>query len=369
MKSIGWLLLVSHASAQNAPDLETYRLAARRNENEWMITGEPTRDRTIFTVISLVSMFLLSLLLGTRLSSLKHSLLMKRNIMTYHVSGLYLVVLVYIVVACVMVSGQGMWNYSLCVAGTWICLMFYTIAKAIIYTYLVERVHVVRAPYLRRRDDRIYLACMGMVIVLYSAVSLNSYLHPVTQMEDYDGRCHFGIDGRTAIPIIAVNLFTDLVLTGVFFYLLRPVVRQRGMATVSGFLERSKVVGPERQEPDDGTAVQKNIRTLLKKSIIGSILIEIPTAANMIQFYVTEGKELGMICLAICMFDVVWDTLIIHWLTFGSSGEAEKNLTRSTQSSRRTVPIQVPAPAASAIRREITADTITNAPPRQYDCV
>jgi hypothetical protein len=50
----------------------------------------------------------------------------------------------------------------------------------------------------------------------------------------------------------------------------------------------------------------------------------------MIQFLITGGKELGMMCLTFCMVDVFWDALVIHWLTFGSSAEAEKDLLRST---------------------------------------
>ncbi|PSN58950.1 hypothetical protein BS50DRAFT_445839, partial [Corynespora cassiicola Philippines] len=125
--------------------------------------------------------------------------------------------------ACVMVTGQGLWSHSLCVAGTWVCLMFYTISKSVIYAFLVERVHVVRAPYMRRRNDRIYIACMALLTALYLAVIINSYVHAVTNMEEEDGRCHFGIDGQSAIPVIAANLITDFVVTGVFFYLLLPV--------------------------------------------------------------------------------------------------------------------------------------------------
>jgi hypothetical protein len=32
-----------------------------------------------------------------------------------------------------MVAGQGLQNYALCVGGTWICLVFYTLAKGIMY--------------------------------------------------------------------------------------------------------------------------------------------------------------------------------------------------------------------------------------------
>ena len=37
---------------------------------------------------------------------------------------------------------------------------------------------------------------------------------------------------------------------------------------------------------------------------------------------------------------MTWDTVVIHWLTFGSSAEAERDLIRSTQVSMRASLIQ-----------------------------
>jgi hypothetical protein len=138
-----------------------------------------------------------------------------------------------------------------------------------------------------------------MIIVLYSSVAINSYVNHVTEMWDSDGRCHFGIRGIVSIPFTVINFFTDLVLTGVFFYLLRPVAQIPG----TSFLGRKSNNNGHSTHGGNDTPGRKNIRSLLWKSIIGSLLIEIPTAANMIQFVITRGEELGMICLTICLVD------------------------------------------------------------------
>lgn len=101
------------------------------------------------------------------------------------------------------------------------------------------------------------------------------------------------------MPFTVVNFFTDLVLTGVFFYLLRPAAKPNAMPAASARSEDKS----KQETPRNETAVQRNIRTLLRKSIIGSLLIEIPMAANMIQFVITKGEELGMICLTLCLID------------------------------------------------------------------
>lgn len=169
--------------------------------------------------------------------------------------------------------------------------------------FLVERIHVVRAPFMNRKNDKIYLACMTMIVVMYGAVAINSYVNHVTEMKGEDGRCHFGIRGIVSIPFTVVNFFTDAVLTAVFFYLLHPVVQKPGASTVSAMIGKKSDGTASPAHGGADTPARKNIRILLWKSIIGSLLIEIPTAANMIQFVITKGEELGMICLTICLVD------------------------------------------------------------------
>jgi hypothetical protein len=145
---------------------------------------------------------------------------------------------------------------------------------------------------------------MALVLVALTAQSINTYVHPVTEMRESDGRCHFGIPGIASIPGLAIDMFGGIGLTGLFFYLLRPVIKLHESEPVSGVLRLSMVRGASVTEKNrKETAVQHNIRILVWKSIVGGILVIIPTTANMIQFVITEGRELGMICLSICMLD------------------------------------------------------------------
>ncbi|KAJ4986946.1 hypothetical protein SVAN01_07624 [Stagonosporopsis vannaccii] len=340
MHLIAWLCLLGGLVARAAPLSKEKALEVRENENIHITTGEPARDRTVFVVVAIFCSTVLAFLLGSRIHRLKRAIRSRRNLMSPLLLALYITVICYIVVSAALVSGQGLYTYELCDAGTWVCLMFYIMAKGWVYAFLVERVHVVRAPFVRRSQDKVYMACMIPAMAMYAAISLNSYFWRVTAMHDSDGRCHFGITSQASIPILTVNVLTNVFLTGVFFYLLRPVIKFHGVSTVSaGLTRRSKsktdttVVQPARND----SAVQRNIRILLWKSIVGAILIELPVAANMIQFLVTGGKELGMMCLAFCMADAFWDALVIHWLTFGSSAEAEKDLLRSTEGSRQAL--------------------------------
>ncbi|KAF1837226.1 hypothetical protein BDW02DRAFT_577321 [Decorospora gaudefroyi] len=327
--------------------------------------GEPAKDRSIFTVISLVCMMVLSLLLGFRFTKLKRSIVSNRSFVSMLVLTLYVLVLMFIICSAVLVAGQGLYTHALCRAGTWVCLIFYTFIKAIIYIFLVERIHVVRAPFVNRTQDKIYLACMTMIIVMYSSVAINSYIHHVTEMRASDGRCHFGIRGIVSIPFTVVNFFTDVVLTCVFFYLLLPAAQISGIRALDGKSD-SKSGAAAAVHGGNDTPARKNIRTLLWKSIVGSLLIEIPTAANMIQFVITRGEELGVICLIICLVDVFWDALVIYWLTFSSSGPnvSERDLSASTATSSEDSLSRVPARTQSRLSgqgAQIVADESASA--------
>lgn len=172
-----------------------------------------------------------------------------------------------------------------------------------------------------------------MVTASFLGIAINAYLRPIIEMQN-DGRCHMGIPGGASIPFMVVDIAVDIALTAVFFYLLRPVAKLHGLNTVSGVFGKNVAKDSSIPQIRNETAMQRNIRILLWKSLIGSMLIMLPTIANMVQFYITSGRELALVCLAICVADVSWDAVVIHWLTFGSL-DAEKGLTHSAQDSLR----------------------------------
>ncbi|KAF2447683.1 hypothetical protein P171DRAFT_354953 [Karstenula rhodostoma CBS 690.94] len=228
---------------------------------------------------------------------------------------MYIAVFSFIVCSAVMVAGQGLYNYRLCFGATWICLILYTVAKFVIYVFLVERIHVVRAPFVRRSRDWLYLSCLVLMSVSFLAVAVNAYLSPIIIMEADDGRCHMGIPGKASIPFMSVDIVVDVVLTSVFIYLLRPVVKMHGLnKTHVVRVPKSPILG--REEEVHGTAMRKSIRKLLWKSLIGSLLIMIPTIANMIQFYIMQGRELALICLTLCTLDGKCDCLSVYTNTW-----------------------------------------------------
>lgn len=69
--------------------------------------------------------------LGSRFKQLKQRAVSKRNITCMLVLALYVVVLIFFTSLLVLHAGQGLHNYELCFAVTWVCLVLYAMAKSI----------------------------------------------------------------------------------------------------------------------------------------------------------------------------------------------------------------------------------------------
>ncbi|RYO28264.1 hypothetical protein AA0113_g12213 [Alternaria arborescens] len=70
-------------------------------------------------------------------------------------------------------------------------------------------------------------------------------------------------------------------------------------------------------------ALVKRVETLLQKTLIGCVLVILPTGSNLAAICILVGKELAFICLTLCTFDVTWAAIVFHWLTIVGTDENE----------------------------------------------
>jgi hypothetical protein len=222
-----------------------------------------------------------------------------------------------------------------------------------------------------------------MVIICggFGCIAIVGYLSLIVELSLLDGRCRIGVPTKVSFPLLGFDVGLNFLLTGLFLWLLRPMLSHHGLLSFKGWFG-ARIAKKLRFGAGRGSAVQysdvqrqamnKNIKILLWKCLIGSTLVMLPTVGNMAQFYVMNGGELAWICLTICTLDgkflngilsaltqltfptVSWGVLIINWLTIGSA-QAEKNLTflmsQQTVSGRnRAVPlISTPSPGGSML--------------------
>lgn len=138
-------------------------------------------------------------------------------------------------------------------------------------------------------------------------------MRAITEIHE-TGRCHIGVPVAGAIPQLIVNTLVDIVMTGVYLYLLQPLVKSTGLNMISSVFSRNSsgltLSNSQEKRQKLETTAQKNLKIILWKSIIGGLLTMLPTVANMIQFIITKGRELAVICLTICVVDGMFHHLL-----------------------------------------------------------
>lgn len=98
------------------------------------------------------------------------------NFIRFNVVVLYLLAIAFVISAAIVVSGLGLSSLHLCYAAVILCLCYYVGSKVAMYIFLIERAHSIRAPYLRRHRDWLWLATMFSILIGFSvlAVSINT---------------------------------------------------------------------------------------------------------------------------------------------------------------------------------------------------
>lgn len=148
----------------------------------------------------------------------------------------------------------------------------------------------------------------------FGSIAIVGYLTPVVELSKLDGLCRIGLPPKVSFPLLCFDVLVNVLLTGVFFWLLRPVIKSHGFLhsrnCCGGTFGRK--IKPKtgnqvtlRSHGRDGLerAMNKNIKTLLWKCLVGSVLVMLPTVGNMAQFYAMKSRELGWVCLTICTLD------------------------------------------------------------------
>jgi hypothetical protein len=192
------------------------------------------------------------------------------------------------------------------------------------YIFILERARIVRSPFMPRLKDYLWLSGIIIMVGGFGTIAIIGYTSPIVELSGLDGRCRIGPPTKVSLPLLSFDVGVNCLITGVFLWLLRPVLSFHGLGTLGGVCgnritramkrrlrlgKRETWSGNSRDEENyDGNqqiqnAINKNIKILLWKSLIGSGCIMVPTVANMAQFYIMKGRELAWVCLTICTLD------------------------------------------------------------------
>lgn len=212
-----------------------------------------------------------------------------------------------------------------------------TILKLCSYLFLVERVHIVRAPFAHRFRDPVWV--FGVLITVGGLGSIVGveYIAPRSSISPGDGQCQMGIVPKTAIAIMAFDMGIGAILTGIFVWIMRssfwPVGsmamqptsasdhdRRSGQKRWSRRLTRCSSrsgLGEERKKKARSEKTSREqLKGMLWRNIIGSTIALAATVANNLIFLVWKHAGRSYVCFLACMIDGTFDDGRHQWSLF-----------------------------------------------------
>ncbi|KAJ7116060.1 hypothetical protein C8R44DRAFT_794047 [Mycena epipterygia] len=185
-----------------------------------------------------------------------------------------------------------------CSAGIYLCIVFYSSSKLLIYAFLIEKVHVVWAVGEKRFRSPVYIICV-VTVGLYAGIIALLFFGRIARFRDGDKACIIGLKPSASIPLLSYDLYINVFLTALFLW---PLLR-------------SNLSTPKLK--------RVAIRTLLSSAVALTT-----STINIVVLTVLKGHELGWVCLASCGTDVVLNALALFWVT-GASRQGTGTLTTS----------------------------------------
>ncbi|KAI2487868.1 hypothetical protein Ptr902_02001 [Pyrenophora tritici-repentis] len=294
-----WQLLATAVSSTPLP-FDEPALSAQSP----VVYGEPVGPRTSFVVTSKFCICLLSGLLGHRVRLVDRNTLHRITLTQVYVLVLYILSIGFVFASAIVHNGLGLNDNGSCQASMRICIAFYASSKVAMYLFLVERVHAMRASHLSRKHDVFWLLSTIAIVISLGAICLTGFISPVYWLSSVDGRCRIGLQRYAVIPLLTCDIVINLYLTLVFIYLLSPLVKDSEafgagfasrVAQGIGILSRTAKQKATFDLQRSNQVMARKFEKLLWKTLIGCVLVIVPTAGNLAALTILVGKELAFV--------------------------------------------------------------------------
>ncbi|KAJ7247606.1 hypothetical protein B0H12DRAFT_736805 [Mycena haematopus] len=204
----------------------------------------------------------------------------------------------------ILIFGVGLETRESCSAGIYLCIVFYSSSKLLIYAFLIEKVHVVWAVGEKRFRSPVYIIC-AVTVGLYAGVITLLFFGRISQFQVGDNVCVIGLQAIASIPLLSYDLYVNVLLTGLFLW---PLIR-------------SNLSTPRLR--------RVAIRTLLSSGVALTT-----STVNIVVLTVLRGHELGWAFLASCGTDVILNAFALFLVT-GASRQGTTTLSSCIECDRR----------------------------------
>jgi hypothetical protein len=229
------------------------------------------------------------------------------------------------------IAGLGLSTDGQCDAVIRLCIVFYMLAKIFLFVdhqtmdntsvlmdnrtlFLLERVRIVRAPFIERKRDLVWTIGSVVTIVGYLVLMGLEFIAPESNLSSVDGDCRIGIQPGASVGVIILDSIMNLVLTGIFVRQLRPKVgsvlyQSPGQVYGSARRRRSPSISRLLNLEEHGllssgrTSAESNLRAMIIRNVVGSILLLLNTVVPNIVFLAWPNARLGHSCSILCLTD------------------------------------------------------------------
>lgn len=182
-------------------------------------------------------------------------------------------------------------------------------AYVVRYLFLLERVHLVRAPFVNRWRDPMYMAS-GIIV---SAGLLGTMgwqmVDGIAEMSPKDGKCRTGFHYGAGILIMCWDTTTNLFLTSIFVWQLRsalPLPRPQIPSTTyraSHSSAKGLSLWIEWGYKTVRGSSLSGLQVMLVRNIIGAVFMLMSSLCINILMVTQDFAKLGHICMLLCLFD------------------------------------------------------------------
>ncbi|EUC40233.1 hypothetical protein COCMIDRAFT_30803 [Bipolaris oryzae ATCC 44560] len=242
------------------------------------------------------------------------------------VQGFFCTVLL-VATALVVVTGSGLHGYDECQTALIICVIGFGGTKIALYLFLLERIRIVRAPFINRWCDPLYVIGGVLIVSCFIAITGSQFANRIVVFQGGRRECSIGFRPPTAYLVVVLDVTTNLALTGIFIRQLRPAValqipRIPSMANSAEGTNTSNAEGiglwiRSVRRTVWGSCLT-NLQVMLVRNVIGALIMLISSITFNILMASQEFARRGHACMLLCLTDVVICMLVTQYLTMRS---------------------------------------------------
>ena len=211
---------------------------------------------------------------------------------------IYLLGIFFILAAGILIDGTDLSSEKQCHAGILLCLVFYVGGKVVLYLFLVERAHLIRA--IPRKHDWMFFAGILIIACGFGPIAGFAFARPEYEVSHIDNKCRIGLPRFVTIPLLVYDILINIGITAMFIVFVRSYTKDSKNTLA---LVRLALPIPFIKPAMEITKQAEIMELMVVKSFLGAVAVIIPTVANLVVLLKLHGKEQGWLCFTLCTID------------------------------------------------------------------